>query len=341
LFFPSTAFWWFNKYPEFRAYLDAHFHRLWGDQRCIIYQLWEGPRLRFTAEPRPLSEAARQAGPVGVGGIDRHAVGTVATILLELEFYLGSELNTANDNLLVAYLFRGLHKELGNAKKAAARGFEVLKKLMIGDANLTPEEIEFFHGRLTEWVETPEDAREMVDRLVYQSRHIDYSPYQGWGWKAPAGYYLQPALKESFPTLKYIYTIRHGLDTAFGTDQDQIRRWNESLGTPLPEAPEQLPKAALDYWIKINEKSVSVGQSLLGERFLVVNYDDLCKEPKTGLTRLMEFLQVKCKMGTIERLSSLVQKPADLGVYHSHNLGIFSTEELDAVRKLGFPVGPK
>jgi hypothetical protein len=46
LLLPGTAFWWLDHYGDFRRHLDSQYRRLWGDERCIIYQL------RKTAAPR-------------------------------------------------------------------------------------------------------------------------------------------------------------------------------------------------------------------------------------------------------------------------------------------------
>ena len=49
LLLPSTAFWWLEHYDDFRRHLDAHYHRCWIDESCIIYQL---------AAPRPPTGSA-------------------------------------------------------------------------------------------------------------------------------------------------------------------------------------------------------------------------------------------------------------------------------------------
>jgi hypothetical protein len=36
---PSTAFWWFDYYPEFRDHLARTYRRLWLDDSCAIYAL--------------------------------------------------------------------------------------------------------------------------------------------------------------------------------------------------------------------------------------------------------------------------------------------------------------
>jgi hypothetical protein len=40
LLFPETAFWWLERYEDFKQHLDARYRRIWGEG-CIIYQLYE------------------------------------------------------------------------------------------------------------------------------------------------------------------------------------------------------------------------------------------------------------------------------------------------------------
>ncbi|HEY3107732.1 MAG TPA: hypothetical protein VGL23_03215, partial [Chloroflexota bacterium] len=39
LLLPSTALWWLEHYPELRDHLERGCERVWGDDRCLIYQL--------------------------------------------------------------------------------------------------------------------------------------------------------------------------------------------------------------------------------------------------------------------------------------------------------------
>jgi glycosyltransferase involved in cell wall biosynthesis len=39
LLFPSTAFWWFEHYRDFRQHLESCYRRAWEDEHCVIYEL--------------------------------------------------------------------------------------------------------------------------------------------------------------------------------------------------------------------------------------------------------------------------------------------------------------
>ena len=39
LLFPGTAYWWLDHYEQFRRHLDDHYHCVWRDASCAIYDL--------------------------------------------------------------------------------------------------------------------------------------------------------------------------------------------------------------------------------------------------------------------------------------------------------------
>ena len=39
LLLPRTAFWWLDRYPEFRRHLESHYHFAHGDEDCVVYRL--------------------------------------------------------------------------------------------------------------------------------------------------------------------------------------------------------------------------------------------------------------------------------------------------------------
>ena len=49
----------------------------------------------------------------------------------------------------------------------------------------------------------------------------------GWGWKIPGNFYILKQLAERYPNLKYIHSLRNGLDMAFSKNQNQLNNWGE------------------------------------------------------------------------------------------------------------------
>jgi hypothetical protein len=167
---------------------------------------------------------------------------------------------------------------------------------------------------------------------------VDLSGFIGWGWKEPHSYLLIEQLSEYFPNLRYIHVVRHGLDMAYSKNQDDLKLWGELYGVPLPPARELRPKASLNYWIRANEKAITVGQRCLRDRFFLINFDQMCRTPEPVVKALIDFLRLGSSAVSLDELCGLIKTPATAGRYQRQDLSIFSEEEIAAVRKLGFEV---
>jgi hypothetical protein len=53
-----------------------------------------------------------------------------------------------------------------------------------------------------------------------------------------------------------------------------------------------LPRAALSYWVKANQKAIAIGKELGEEKFLLINFDKLCATPKPEVDGLLRFLGI-------------------------------------------------
>ena len=78
---------------------------------------------------------------------------------------------------------------------------------------------------------------------------------------------------------------------------------------------------------------------LLGDRFLVINFDDLCSAPQTEIEEFVSFLELNKKNVNMNKLCSLCKTPRSLGRYREHDISIFSENAINKVRELGFVVG--
>jgi len=122
--------------------------------------------------------------------------------------------------------------------------------------------------------------------------------------------------------------------TLQGTLQDELGPdWGVDPDT-LP-----LPIASLEYWIRVNHFALDAGRTMLGERFLVVNFDRLCAEPIAETQRLCDFLasfELKC---AASEAAALIRTPRSQGRYRREPWPeIFSAEQIAAVRRLGLEV---
>lgn len=288
--------------------------------------------------------------PIAVGGVGGSGTRVVAEILKRIGIYIGSDLNTSNDNLWFTLLFKRpgwFIKESQNNGYGIFKGLSIFEKAMTGQ--LKPEIREFiFIARAAFELSIKghdhlHSGRGMwpIKRAIniLNSRSINLSRYIGWGWKEPNTHIYIEYLYTYFNNLRYIHVIRNGLDMAYSNNQAQLFNWGKLFGVDI-DSSIPLPKASLQYWIKANRRAIDFGRRLLGRRFLLINFDRLCLDPGYEIVCLLDFLEVNKGSVDLESLAALPRTPKTSGRYKDHDLSLFSDEEIAAVRDLGFEIHP-
>jgi hypothetical protein len=158
-----------------------------------------------------------------------------------------------------------------------------------------------------------------------QERHA------GWGWKVPGNHFILAHLAAVFPGLAYVHVIRHGIDMAFSANQNQVRNWGRHYGVDVDGLPPE--RAALAFWIAANRRTVAETRRL-GIRFLMLNFDALCRRPAEMIAPLLEFLGRPRE--DLETLVRLVKPPVSLGRRQDRDLRFVGAAEWAALREFGF-----
>lgn len=298
---------------------------------------------------------ARQA-PVVIGGLGGSGTRVVAEILMSLGWFMGEDLNESSDNLLFTYLFKRprWYRRVRRDPQAIAGVLRLFDRVASGDrpgvrswpviGAAFVESVRFGHDHVrarcagfSEW----KSARWQwsVDRAghILQPRRQRHGR---WGWKEPNAHVYLQDLARYYPGMRYVHVMRHGLDMAFSGNQAQLYNWGWLFGLDVPEpvSERQLAVAALDYWIAANRRAMEVGSSLLGGRFLTLNYEALCADPGPTVRRLCGFLGADCGDERVERAARIPRRPATQGRYQHRDLSIFRADQIDAVRAAGFAV---
>ncbi|MFN2113351.1 MAG: sulfotransferase family protein [Anaerolineales bacterium] len=290
-----------------------------------------------------MAQTWKENGPIVIGGIGGSGTRLVADICRTTGIFLGQDLNRALDNLYFTLLFRRYRWYEKNRHNPAAikRGLRLLKKMILQDRRLSlPESIFLGNAVLDYFLHYRKVERTWsFDRLRrYFSSERPQDNYQAWGWKEPNTYLILPELAEVFPNLKFIHTIRHGLDMAFSSNQRQMKNWGNLFFDDQSPSSDNSPAQSLKFWIAANQLAAEQGKRLGPERYLRVSFDKLCTEPEPILREILEFLGREVDPGTFTELLGLPHAPESLGRYQSHDLSIFNKEDLDRVRMLGFRV---
>lgn len=125
---------------------------------------------------------------------------------------------------------------------------------------------------------------------------------------------------------------------AYSRNQSQLYNWGAMLGIPVYDTSIPLPRRSLKYWIEANRRVITLGQKLLGKRFFVVNFDTLCLHPRREIESIMNFLGLNTHGVNMDKLEKLPQFPPSAGRYKSYDMSVFTKDEIEAVRALGFVV---
>jgi sulfotransferase family protein len=270
--------------------------------------------------------------PVAIGGIGGSGTRVVAAVAAGAGLALGDDLNGALDNLAFTLLFKRPEiLTVPDHELAALVG--VFVKAMRGLGPLTGAEQELvaraaaaprpMHPVL--WL------RERVRRLEAAAADPRPQP-ERWGWKEPNTHVVLDRLRAALPSLRYVHVARHGLDMAYSGNQNQLRLWGPLL---LSRPVELTPASALEYWCAVHRRVLALAADM-GDDFLLMSYDDLCREPREQVARLLDFLGIAVSPPELGRLAGIVVRPRSIGRHAAHGLAGFDPADLAYVERLGF-----
>lgn len=297
-------------------------------------------------------------GPIVIGGIGGSGTRIVAQIIMECNFYLGTDLSAANDNLWFTLLFRRpawFRCVLeSNDDSDIYDALKIFRKAMQGTA-LDQIDIELIDQAISDLTPCPqgiewanpdpwlESLRSFMDQWLKDRRSsflnvsscVDLSIYRGWGWKEPNSHIFLPYFCRFLEDLTYIHVIRHGIDMAYSGNQNQVKLWGSMYG--INQTDEQIvPASSFHYWIRANQKAISLGEKLLGDRFLRITYEELCSRPEKEIKRLIEFLGLSLSEETLARINKIPSPPASIGRYKEHNTSWTTDDDVRSLNLMGY-----
>ncbi len=270
--------------------------------------------------------------PVAVGGIGGSGTRLVAQMLSASGYFLGADLNEASDNLWFTLLFKR-PDILACTDREYADLCEIFVKGMVGGGEFIGDEREIVQ-RLAATGRDQHDAKWLQERAdTLLSHHMPRDADERWGWKEPNTHVVLDRLIRAFRGMQYIFVSRHGLDMAVSSNQNQPQLWGPTfLGEPFAAT----PRYSLRYWCFMHRRVMAIGEEM-GERFLFLKYDDLCRDQSPELARLCRFVGVS-EPTVPQRLLNLVTPPTTIGRYMAHRRDEFDEDDIAYVESLGFAV---
>jgi len=256
-----------------------------------------------------------EARPVAVGGLGGSGTRVVVSLLEELGFDMGNDLNESKDDLTFTALFK--RKALWPPQAHLSELKQALECFISSRYGLCPSGMSV-QGHLSR-------AQAMLDNLIKESSWHDGGSVtdrlkgleqigQGsvpWGWKEPNTHLFLTYLLSALPNMKYIHVVRNGLDMAHSANQNQLALWGETLlGRPVAAAS---PEDSFAFWCETHERVLAIaGRN--SSRMLILPFESLLTREETTISRLAKFVSLNRSSQIIDLLTDL-RGPSSIGRY--------------------------
>ncbi|MEZ0472242.1 sulfotransferase [Luteimonas salinilitoris] len=277
-----------------------------------------------------LDSAASPCAPIAIGAIGGSGTRVISEAFRSLGVFMGSDLNSASDTLWFTLLFK--RPEILDA---GDEEFDLLTRALV--AGLTggralPPNVEAQVRSLATDDRPQATADWLQDRADSLMMAAASPPHGGaWGWKEPNTHLVVERLWKRIPDLRYVHVVRHGLDMALSSNQNQPSLWGPKV---LGGDGTMTPARALAYWCWVQRRT----QRLLADnpdRMYWLDYDALCREPERVLGDLLHFLGFDPLRA--RDLAARIHPPK-APRHATVPLTLFSAEDVDYVRSLGYSV---
>ena len=286
-----------------------------------------------------------QDSPVIVGGVGGSGTRIISEALIEMSFDMGHTLNHASDNLLFTLLFKRkdwLLRNLDNDKvmDPLVETFFALSKT---DTPMKSHHYYEFFKVLIDWLSRKETVDGLGRRFAYKNARKIFANRRNkpcdmplWGWKEPNSWLLLPHFKRAFPNMKYIHTIRHGVDMSLSNNQQQCINWSQHLVGQTVSNTSCSPSQSLHFWVEANRRVLEFGNTLPASQFLVVKFEDLCLKPESEMQKVVDFLDVDISEETRLKVLGLPDAVKSQQKFTNNDLKQYEEKDLVALSEFGY-----
>jgi hypothetical protein len=106
--------------------------------------------------------------------------------------------------------------------------------------------------------------------------------------KNPRSMYALPYFQAIVPQFYFLHVVRDGRDIALSSNQNQVLKYYEDMfGEPLPP---DLPVSSARLWARANADAADWCEVHLRDRYKVIRYEDVCRNPHLSMTELADWL---------------------------------------------------
>lgn len=239
-----------------------------------------------------------------IGGVGGSGTRVVAGMLKELGYFIGGDLNSANDNLWYVLLFN--------------------RRCALLDSEFTDRLIDLFFQQMQSPRELEPIEREEIFAIAADNRiqhsKADLNAWaesfvnhktaaEKWAWKVPPTHVLVDRMLAKFPSLRYVHVVRDGRDMALSKNQNQLKTWGPVF---LSRDVQATPRDSLAYWCAVHRRLDELAAKWPG-RIHYLNYDRMLSDPETVLRAMFSFLECAVSEQMLSRFCDRIQPPSSIG----------------------------
>lgn len=286
--------------------------------------------------------------PVVVSGLGGSGTRVAALMCRALGIDMGSDVNAAHDELLFTLLLKRPRLLDADALRPpsarVSRVLEVYEQLRgRRDASLPAVAcISELQAAAVDMVRDGSERSSASRRTVWVGRRIaalgrrDREPAtERWGWKEPTAHLYLEHLLARYPAMRYVHVVRDPADYAV-KPHNQFRLWGPLLGVPLPDRRDDLAMQQLRYWVRANQRALTL-PSAVGVPVHLVRLEDASRDPQSSALALAEFLGVVPDEAQLSVMRSVVEPSSSLGRgAGSPWVDHLNEGEVDFVRETGY-----
>ena len=270
--------------------------------------------------------------PIAIGAVGGSGTRMIAQLLRDAGYYIGSDLNEANDNLWAELLFnrRSIVVEpRADFERLAGVFFARMRGTLLVDDDVSAL-VRGLSQRPTqysvEWLEKRADR--FLSEKTTTARRL-------WAWKIPHTHVIIERLLECHSGLRYIHVVRHGLDMALSSNQNQLKLWGSVF---LSREVDVTPADSLAYWCAVQRRVNVIAASYPG-RVLTVDFDRFCRDPHAVSEEILNFCGRTLSTRALNAFAAKVVVPESAGRFRNVGAVGFADADLRYVESLGYAVG--
>jgi hypothetical protein len=292
---------------------------------------------------------SQRPGPLVIGGLGGSGTRAVARTVEHLGVSLGSVLNRSHDNLW----FTLLCKQPGwlDERAAAERpDLEIVARLqlleaMLWGAPLTAVQLQLLSAAAAHMATYGHDARGSLSghhgfQIVADFMRDQEAPAAGsaaWGFKEPNSHLVLEEMVAVWPRMTYVHVVRHPLDMAWSDNTTQTLLWGHLAGVRVKDLgdPTEMANAQLAWWLASTGRVERIGK-VLGERFVLLNYDRFCVDPQPWTAHIAAVSGIEADTSVIARACEHVHRPESAGRWRQRGLDVLDPNLIAAASQCGF-----